>query len=105
MQDKQVVVNDFIIPFRNSGITEQNQGRHFQIWFDIEKKCYLIQDLKVGFGVFQKMEGGLQVLKNNMLINVGDAHILVTIFDDDNQQSLLKLKLFGQEGSMGEFEF
>jgi len=61
--------------------------------------------LKLGFGVFQKMEGGLQVLKNNMLINVGDAHILVTIFDDDNQQSLLKLKLFGQEGSMGDFEF
>jgi hypothetical protein len=61
--------------------------------------------LKVGFGVFQKMEGGSQVLKNNMLINVGDAHILVTIFDDEDQQSLLKLKLFGQEGSMGEFEF
>jgi len=36
MHDKQIVVNDFIIPFRNSGITEQNQGRHFQIWFDIE---------------------------------------------------------------------
>ena len=30
------------------------------------------------------MEGGSQVLKNNMLINVGDAHILVTIFEDEN---------------------
>jgi hypothetical protein len=49
------------------------------------------------------MEGGSQILKNNMLINVGDAHMLVTIFEEE--QSLLKLKLFGQEGSMGEFEF
>ena len=45
----------------------------------MQTKTYLIQDLRVGFGVFQKMEEGKATLKNNMLINVGDAHILVSL--------------------------
>ena len=30
------------------------------------------------------MEDGSEVLKNNMLVNVGDAHILVTILEDED---------------------
>lgn len=74
---KKIVVNDFVIPFRNQTQSEQHYGRHFQIWYDIMSKKYLIRDLQVGFGVFQKMDPGQAVLKPNMLVNVGDVHIFV----------------------------
>lgn len=58
----------------------------------------MIRDLQIGFGVFQKLEfgqcrlperfknvmpptgpGGFRALKHNMLVNIGDAHIFVSL--------------------------
>lgn len=74
---KKIIVNDFVIPFRNQAQSGEHFGRHFQIWFDQFLKVYFIRDLQVGFGVFQKMDPGHAVLKPNMLVNVGDVHIFV----------------------------
>lgn len=39
---------------------------------------YLIKDLGVGYGVFVRQENPIS-LKDNMLINVGEAYIVVNI--------------------------
>lgn len=83
---KQVVVNDFVIPSRNSEAAEQHRGRHFQIWFDVYTKQYYIKDLGIGFGVFKRMENGLAVLKDNMLVNVGEAYIVVNLLPEGAEE-------------------
>ena len=40
--------------------------------------AYLIKDLGVGYGVFVRQENPI-LLKDNMLINVGEAYIVVNI--------------------------
>lgn len=90
-----------MIPTRyNEPVDKSHKGRHFQIWFDIPTKRYYIKDLGIGFGVFKKMEFGKTVLKDNMLINIGEAYIVVNLYPlgaDQQGQSYttLKLKMFG----------
>ena len=72
------VVNDFIIPNKNEQTAEQHRGRHFQIQFDLDSMSYLIKDLGVGYGVFVRQEQPIY-LKDNMLINVGEAYIVVNL--------------------------
>jgi hypothetical protein len=50
------VVNDFVIPNKNSQTAEQHRGRHFQIQFDLNSYNYFIKDLGVGYGVFVRQE-------------------------------------------------
>lgn len=107
---KKIIVNDFVIPFRNQSQSEQHFGRHFQIWFDQFNKAYFIRDLQVGFGVFQKMDPGQAVLKPNMLVNVGDVHIFVQMMPANAEEQnapydTLKLKYFGGQGPSEEFEY
>ena len=107
---KRIVINDFVIPFRNQTQSEQHYGRHFTIWFDIQTKRYMIRDLQVGYGVFQKMDQGSAVLRPQMLVNVGDVHIFVQMLpvdaeDKGQNYEVLKLKYFGATGSSEEFEY
>ena len=74
-----IIANDFVIPYRNSEQADAHRGRHFQIWFDVYSKQYFIKDLGIGFGVFKKMQNGSAILKDNHLINVGEAYIVVNI--------------------------
>lgn len=71
---------------------------------------YFIRDLGIGHGVFARLDGPI-VLKDNMILNVGEAHIVVNVHakddsedvaagvtgDEDVQQkgTKLKLKIFG----------
>jgi len=56
------------------------------------------------------MENGAAVLKDNMLINVGEAYIVVNLLpegaeDQGNPYTTLKLKMFGGSGNGEEFSF
>lgn len=107
--EKQVVVNDFIIPSRNQDGSD-HKGRHFQIWFDPVRKNYFIKDLGIGFGVFKKMDTGPAPLKDNMLMNVGEAYIVVNLYPEGAEQEgkpyeTLKLKMFGGPNNGEVYEF
>ena len=63
----------------------------------------------IGFGVFKKMDllkmtdgseqAGNIILKDNMLVNVGEAYIVVNLFpegiDEEGPHDILRLKIFG----------
>lgn len=56
------------------------------------------------------MENGPSVLKDNMLINVGEAYIVVNLLpegaeDQGRTYDTLKLKMFGGPGNGEVFEF
>lgn len=107
---KEIVVNDFVIPSRNTEAAEQHRGRHFQIWYEMEKRQYFIKDLGIGFGVFKRMENGLAVLKDNMLVNVGEAYIVVNLLPEGAEEQgrsydTLKLKMFGGPNNGEIYEF
>lgn len=126
-QQNYIVVNDFVIPSRNAQSAEQHRGRHFQIWFDPTATSlgYYIKDLGIGFGVFKKMDNhdtgllgpesqsqiqaGKVVLKDNMLINVGEAYIVVNLYpegiDEDEAHHTLRLKIFGGTNNGEVYEF
>jgi len=83
---KQVVVNDFIIPSRNTELSGQHKGRHFQIWFSSLRKNYFIKDLGIGYGVFKRMENRSFPLKDNMLLNVGEAYIVINLLPEGAEE-------------------
>lgn len=69
---------------------------------------YYIKDLGIGFGVFKKMDTyglspnqtqGSIVLRDNMLVNIGEAYIVVNLLpeglEDHEPHDTLKLKIFG----------
>ena len=84
--NQQIVVNDFVIPSRSQDAQEQHRGRHFQVWFDHIRKNYFIKDLGIGFGVFKKMDPNPIVLKDNMLVNVGEAYIVVNLLPEGAEE-------------------
>jgi hypothetical protein len=43
---------------------------------------YFIRDLGIGHGVFAKLDAPT-VLKDNMIVNVGEAHIVVNLLNRD----------------------
>lgn len=107
--ETQITVNDFIIPSRNQDGSD-HKGRHFQIWFDPVRKNYFIKDLGIGFGVFKKMDNGPAVLKDNMLMNVGEAYIVVNLYPEGAEQEgkpydTLKLKMFGGPNNGEVYEY
>lgn len=64
----------------------------------------------IGFGVFKKMENGSAVLKDNMLVNVGEAYIVVNLLPEGAEErgrsyETLKLKMFGGPGNGEVYEF
>jgi hypothetical protein len=119
-ESRPLIVNDFVIPSRNPQQGEQHRGRHFQIWFDIQPQSmgYYIKDLGIGFGVFRKMDtyglppstgSGYVILKDNMLVNVGEAYIVVNLLpegiDEDGPHHTLKLKIFGGSNNGEIYEY
>lgn len=106
---RQKVVNDFVIPSRFNDKNQQHKGRHFQIWFDLFTKQYYIRDLGIGFGVFKKMNPGQVVLKDNMLVNIGEAYIVVSLHNDDesvnNSSNTIRFKMFGGPNNGEIYEF
>ena len=70
----------------------------------------MIKDLGVGFGVFKKMENGSAVLKDNMLVNVGEAYIVINLLPEGAEEQgrpyeVLKLKMFGGPSNGEIYEF
>lgn len=127
-QYNMIVVNDFVIPSRNQQTQEQHRGQHFQIWFfpepndwgqEPEDVGYYIKDLGIGFGVFKKMDclkysdgteiAGKVMLKDNMLINVGEAYIVVNLLpeglSEEGPHPMLRLKIFGGANNGEIFEY
>ena len=79
---------------------------------------YYIKDLGIGFGVFKKMDtygmppgatAGSIILKDNMLVNVGEAYIVVNLLpegiDGDGPHHTLKLKIFGGSNNGEIYEY
>lgn len=81
------IVNDFIIPSKNPQTAEQQRGRHFQVRFDPDTLKYYIKDLGIGHGVFAKLDAP-SILKDNMILNVGEAHIVVNIHSKDDSEDV-----------------
>mmetsp|Transcript_16474 Transcript_16474/g.27971 ORF Transcript_16474/g.27971 Transcript_16474/m.27971 type:complete len:218 (+) Transcript_16474:820-1473(+) len=117
---QSIVVNDFVIPSRNIQTAEQHRGRHFQIWFDTqpERLGFYIKDLGIGFGVFKKMDTyglgpdfqqGRIELRDNMLVNVGEAYMVVNLLpegaEEDEPLDTLKLKIFGGTNNGDVYEY
>jgi hypothetical protein len=66
--------------------------------------------LGIGFGVFKKMEKNSSLLKDNMLINVGEAYIVVNLYPEGAEEQgmpyeTLKLKMFGGPNNGEVYEF
>jgi hypothetical protein len=81
------VVNDFVIPSKNPQTAEQQRGRHFQIRFDPDVSKYYIKDLGIGHGVFARLDGPI-ILKDNMILNVGEAHVVVNVHAKDDSEDV-----------------
>lgn len=76
-----------MIPSRNAQTAEQQRGRHFQVRYDPDVAKYFIKDLGIGHGVFAKIDQPT-VLKDNMIINVGEAHIVVNLLNKDESEDV-----------------
>ena len=95
---KKVVINDFIVPLRDPDLNENHRGRHFVIYYKIDKGSYWIRDLCIGFGVFVRLDYTL-ILKDSMLFNVGDSFIVVNFKNSDFSE--ITIRVFGA-GMTGE---
>ena len=78
-------MNDFVMPAQ---ATENLRGRHYLVYYNLEKDTYWLRDLGNGFGIFVRLNFPLQ-LKDNMLINIGESFIVVNISSNE-----ITLKLF-----------
>lgn len=96
---KKVIVNDFIVPLRDPDLNENHRGRHFVIYYKIDKGSYWIRDLCIGFGVFVRLDYTL-ILKDSMLFNVGDSFLVVN-FKNSQDSSEILIRVFGA-GASGE---
>ena len=63
----------------------------------------------VGYTSMPQFNTGCIVLKDNMLINIGEAYIVVNLFpegvDEDGPHSMLKLKIFGGSNNGEVYEY
>lgn len=79
------IVNDVVLDVEE-GIV--HSGRHFVVYFDVDKQSYLIRDLANGFGVFLRLDYPL-VIRNNTIVNVGESFLLFKL----GQKDILTMKL------------
>ena len=96
---KKVIVNDFLVPLKDPELNENHRGRHFVIYYKIDKASYWIRDLCIGFGVFVRLDYTL-ILKDSMLFNIGDSFLVVN-FKNSQDLSEILIKVFGA-GASGE---
>jgi len=83
------ILIDYNFPLKNNEIVNTKYvGKHFQIEFIIERNAYFVRDLGVGYGTFIRINSPL-VLKNNMLINLGETFFVVNIIEKNPQEDTL----------------
>lgn len=58
-KQKGQVVNDYVIPIKQNELGDHHRGRHFMVFYQIEKDSYWIRDLSKGFGVFVRLDYAL----------------------------------------------
>jgi hypothetical protein len=86
------VINDIIIPVNDKTLATKHRGQHFCIFYELNKNCYSIRDLSLGFGTFAKVNDILN-LRDNFLLYMGEHYLLINLFPEFN--SKLRIKLFG----------
>lgn len=62
-KDRGLIINDIVIPVQNKEIQEHHRGRHFCIYYCIEKDTFCIRDLGKGFGAYARLDSPLVVCK------------------------------------------
>lgn len=90
---RNTIVNDFVVPLRESELNEAHRGKHFVIYYRIDKNSYWIRDLCVGFGVFVRLDYTL-LLKDSMLFNIGES-FLVVHFKNSRDSAEISIRVFG----------
>ncbi|OMJ74013.1 hypothetical protein SteCoe_27161 [Stentor coeruleus] len=90
---RNIIVNDFVVPLRDPELNETHRGKHFVIYYRIDKNSYWIRDLCVGFGVFVRLDYTL-LLKDSMLFNIGES-FLVVHFKNTQNFSEISIRVFG----------
>jgi hypothetical protein len=92
-KQRGTIINDFVVPLRDPELNEAHRGRHFVVYYRLDKNSYYIRDLCVGFGVFVRLDYTL-ILKDSMLFNIGES-FLVVHFKNSNDYSEISIKVFG----------
>jgi FHA domain len=87
------IANDIVLPIDDKEIAEKHRGQHFCIYYELNKNCYCIRDLSIGFGTFAKVQD-LLIIKDNYLLLMGEHYVLLNIILE-SQASKLKVKVFG----------
>lgn len=80
-QSGREVINDFVIPSKDKETERRHRGRHLQIEYNIDRSCYMIKDLGIGFGAFVRIENPIE-LKDNHLLNMGESFIIVNLINE-----------------------
>ncbi|OMJ93727.1 hypothetical protein SteCoe_3295 [Stentor coeruleus] len=94
-KDRNIIINDIVIPVQNKEIQEHHRGRHFCIYYSIEKDSFCIRDLGKGFGAYVRLDSSL-ILKENMIINIGSSFLA---FSQAVLEKIpvLNIKIMGEE--------
>lgn len=79
------IVNDIIIKSPDPLVNKKHIGHHFQIEYSLSQNGYLLKDLGIGFGVFQKLDYPI-LLKDNHLINIGLVFMVVNFVLGDESE-------------------
>jgi hypothetical protein len=88
---------NYLLPVDDAEMKSQHRGRHFVIYYDQEKLCYLLRDLVAGFGVFAKVEYPIvrprQSIKENFMLSIGESFCIFNI-SGPSSSSILHVKAF-----------
>ena len=99
---RNTIINDFVIPLRDPDLNEAHRGKHFVIYYRIDKNSYWVRDLCIGFGVFVRLDYTL-LLKDSMLFNIGESFLVIN-FKNSQNFSEITVRIFGA-GLAGETKY
>ena len=88
--DEDTIV-DFILPQKYNNEyynNDKNEGRFFQISYNLNTKSYYIRDLGFGLGTFIKIKDSL-LLKDNFLISIGDSCLVINLENINEEKELI----------------
>ena len=95
---------DYLLLPKDNDYDDKFIGIHFQIKYDENNFKYYIKDLGSGYGTFVKLTEPV-IIKNNLLINIGETFIVFTINEDKEKSDDIILKIFTGNGKSEIFEF
>ena len=75
------IVNDFVLPPISASEGDKLEGRHFQIYYDIDSETYYARDLGIGYGLFRNLTQPI-LLEDSFLMNMGESYIVINLFDE-----------------------